>query len=141
MIPKTERNFSSYFSSTKKAQLQKSSTWWRNRVKTFALNNGIPRSAPFSSHCWDQTKLELIKEVPGRCLQRPPGVVSLYAEQLSEFERWSSAGLKFNPVVMQSLVMYIVRIQNENSAHHIAHHYTWKPVYSKLSVRWIQHCM
>lgn len=140
IISKAVRNFPQFFPGNAKANLQKVSRWWTQRMQTIDLKTEHRHVGQMSSSARNG-RLVSFKAIPGRGRKRSVWVRDLYSTLREEFERLRAAGVKFSPSVLRMHALRLIEEAPQDSSFHKTRMYKGKPISSCVSVRWMQHFM
>lgn len=126
---------------SQQASLQKASNGWKSRCETMALMDNNLRKKTFCSTFHNGLRHAFLKAVPGRGRHRTPFVSALYVDILSEFERLSSAGLKFSPAILQHVAIHLMTNADVSSEYHISKTNRGGPIKTNVTIKWVQYFM
>ena len=138
LLSKTVAHFPEFFRGSYKANHQKVSTWWRDRIKYF--NNGVVTGTPASmqrNQSFKITRMNL-KAHSGRGRKTSDWVKHVHAELMEEFLRLRKTGLKFSAALLGILARDIIKTTDTEFNANYRDPLDQQLIHDKISTRWVQ---
>ena len=134
VISRAVRKFPKLFRQSTKANLQKSSRWWKSR------HNLLQNTQPKSTYRMQQgvTKKKHCKALAGRGRKRAAWVLFLHDELVEEFRRFSKAGVSFDSSMLRNVALDILDSSDSVFNSTYLDPVDNKPIKEKITCRWIQ---
>lgn len=134
VISRAVKNFPDLFRGSMKANLQKSSRWWKDRQNllenkqsksTYRVQEGVTKKM----HC---------KALAGRGRKRASWVLFLHDQLVEEFRRFSKAGVSFDSSMVRNMALDILEASDSEFNSSYVDPVDNKPIKQKITCRWIQ---
>lgn len=144
---KAIQKFPHLFKGSEKANLQKAARWYKNRAAIMAAEDMRSLThRPIRNRANATSSFEIgrrriaIKALSGRGRKTEKWTLHLYLELVDEFERLSSAGLKFSPKLLQLVAKRLLLELQETGTAELCNS-KGTPLVQLLTMSWVQRFM